>query len=319
MLVEGLHYGLGVVTGDFDDDGWTDIYVACDSTPSLLYRNNRDGTFTDVSVEAGTAYGEAGQEQGSMGVDAGDYNNDGMPDILKTNFMHETSALYRNGGGWFFEDVTYSAGLGINTSIVGWGVQFLDFDQDGWKDILMANGHIYPELERAKAGEDYRQPKILYWNLRNGAFRDITKTAGAALARPYSSRGLATGDLDGNGTLEAVVVNMNEAPSMYRFDVHRGNAVRVELIGTKSNRSAIGAQVRLEADGIRQTDEVRSGSSFASQSDFRLHFGLGSAPIVDKLQVRWPSGARESFSGIRANQAITIKEGAGIANQRSIR
>jgi hypothetical protein len=318
VVVEGLHYGLGVVTSDFDDDGWQDIYVACDSTPSLLYRNNRDGTFTDVSVEAGTAYGEAGQEQGSMGVAAADYDNDGRIDIVKTNFMHETSTIYRNVDKWFFEDSTYSAGLGLHTSIVGWGVEFLDVDHDGWKDMLMANGHIYPELEGKKVGETYRQSKILYWNLRNGAFRDVTEKAGAALQKPYSSRAIAVGDLDGDGSLEAIATNMNEPPSVFRFAVDRGNALLVELIGTKSNRSAIGARVSVEANGLRLVDEVRSGSSFASQSDFRRHFGLAAATTVEKLHIRWPNGAEETFEGLKANQWITIKEGSGIVRQRPL-
>jgi hypothetical protein len=315
IVVDGVHYGLGVVTGDFDDDEWPDIYVACDSTPSLLYRNNRDGTFTDVSIEAGTAYGDAGQEQGSMGVAAGDYDNDGRLDLLRTNFMHETPTLYRNRGEWFFEDATYMGGLGVHTDVVGWGVQFLDFDHDGWKDIVMANGHIYPELEKSKVGEPYRQTGLLYWNLRNGAFRDVT-SASTALQRGYSSRGLATTDLDGNGTLEIVTVNMNDPPALYRLDTQRGNALVVELTGTKSNRSAIGARVSVEAGELRLTEEVRSGSSFASQSDFRIHFGLGHAKAVNKLLVRWPSGAREEFSDVASNQFITVKEGAGIASQR---
>ncbi|MGH9658226.1 MAG: CRTAC1 family protein, partial [Bryobacteraceae bacterium] len=317
ILVEGPHYGLGVVASDFDDDGWPDLYVACDSTPSLLYRNNRNGTFTDVAVEAGAAYGGAGQEQGSMGVAAADYDNDGRIDIVKTNFMDETSTLYRNLGNWFFEDETYAAGLGLHTKVVGWGVEFLDFDHDGWKDIFMANGHIYPELAKANTVESYRQSRTLYWNLRNGAFRDLTPTA-AALAEPHSSRGAATGDFDGDGSLEIVVVNMNQLPSLYRLDLSRGNALLVELLGTRSNRSAIGARVTVEAGGLRQTGEVRSGSSFASQPDFRVHFGLGSAAAVEKVSIRWPSGAREELAGVESNQWITVKEGAGIVDRRPL-
>jgi hypothetical protein len=316
ILVEGLHYGLGAVVSDFDDDGWPDIYVACDSTPSLLYRNNRDGTFTDVAVEAGAAYGHEGQEQGSMGVAAADYNNDGTMDLVKTNFMDETSTLYKNYGKWFFEDSTYSSGLGLQTKIVGWGVVSLDLDQDGWKDILMANGHIYPELEQAQAGESYKQSKILYWNLRNGAFRDITKIGGAEIAKPRSSRGAAAGDLDNDGVPEVMVVNMNELPSLLKFTGERGSGILLELVGTKSNRSAIGSRVTVEAGGLRQVDEVRSGSSFASQPDFRLHFGLGQSTVIDKLQVRWPNGGREEFTAIQANQWITLREGDGIVRQR---
>ncbi|MFN3326008.1 MAG: CRTAC1 family protein [Bryobacteraceae bacterium] len=319
ILVDGLHYGLGVVAGDFDGDGWPDIYVACDSTPSLHFRNNRNGTFTDIAVEAGTAYGDAGQEEGSMGVAAADYNNDGLLDIVKTNFIDETSTLYRNLGDWFFEDATVEAGLGIHTKIVGWGVEFLDFDHDGWKDIFMANGHIYPELAGAKAGENYRQPKLLYWNLRNGAFRDITNAAGSALTMPYASRGVATGDLDGDGALEVIVTNMNEPPSLFRFETGRGNSIVIQLEGVKSNRNAIGAKVAVESDGLRQVNEVRSGSSFASQSDFRLHFGVGGAGVIRKISIRWPSGAAEEIRGVAANQSVRIREGEGIVFQRSFR
>ena len=315
ILIGGLHYGLGVAAADYDNDGWPDIYVACDSTPGILYRNNRNGTFTNVAVEAGAAYGGSGQELGSMGVAAGDYDNDGLIDIVKTNFMDETSTLYKNLGGWFFDDATYTAGLGLHTKIVGWGVELFDFDQDGWKDIFMANGHIYPELTGLKTGESYSQPRILYWNLHNGAFRDVTNAA-AELMKPYSSRGVATGDFDGDGTLEVAVVNINERPSLYRFDADRGNAILVELIGTKSNRSAIGARVTVDAGGQRQTSDVRSGSSFASQPDFRVHLGVGKATMVDKITIQWPSGASEELTDVEANQWITIKEGDGIVTRR---
>ncbi|MGH9674300.1 MAG: CRTAC1 family protein [Bryobacteraceae bacterium] len=316
ILASGVCYGLGVVVSGFDDDGWPDIYVACDSTPSLLYRNNRDSTFTEIAVASGAAYGDAGQEQGSMGVAAGDYDNDGRIDIVKTNFMDETSTLYRNLGGWFFEDSTYSAGLGIHTKFVGWGVQWFDADQDGWKDILIANGHIYPELRGSKTGESFEQTPILYWNLRNGAFRDITLNAGAKLSEPAVSRGVAHGDLDGDGTLETVVVNMNSAPAILKNFGDRGNAILIELVGTKSNRSAIGARVRVKAAGSQQIEEVRSGSSYASQHDFRVHFGLGAARSADRIEVRWPSGLREEYRNVRANQTVTIREGEGIIGSR---
>jgi hypothetical protein len=253
-----------------------------------LYRNHRNGTFADVSVESELPDGD---RRGKWALRQAT-NNDGLIDIVKTNFMNETSTLYKNLGKWFFDDATYEAGLGVHTKVVGWGVEFLDFDQDGWKDIFMANGHIYPELSSARTDESYRQPKILYWNPAH-PFRDITKPD-AALMKPSSSRGVTVGDFDGDGALEVVVSNINEAPSLYRLEVERGNALLIELIGVKSNRSAIGARVTLEAGGARQIGEVRSGSSFASQPDFRLHFGLNRASSVDRVEIAWPSGTRQT-------------------------
>jgi hypothetical protein len=312
MELSDLHYNLGVVSSDFDDDGWPDIYVACDSTPSLLYRNNHNGTFSEVAVARGVAYGPDGQDQGSMGVAAGDYDNDGRIDIVKTNFIYETSTLYHNEGDAYFDDQTYAGGLGVNTRLVGWGISFVDIDQDGWKDIFIANGHIYPELAGAKVNEEFRQPKTVYRNLRNGAFRDITGEGGAPLAVPQVSRGMAVGDLDGDGSPEILVVNMNEAPSLLKNFGPKGNAILVELEGTKSNRSAIGARVTVTSGKLRQTDEVRSGGSYLSQSDFRLHFGLGEATKVDRIEIRWPSGAVENIEDVEAGQCIKVREGSGI-------
>ena len=312
LQLSGLHYNLGVVSSDFDDDGWPDLYVACDSTPSLFYRNNHDGTFSEIGVTRGVAYGPDGQEQGSMGVAAGDYDNDGRIDIVKTNFIYETSTLYRNDGNAYFEDQTYPGGLGVNTGFVGWGIGFVDIDQDGWKDIFIANGHIYPELEGAKRNEDFRQPKTVYWSLRNGAFRDITRDSGPPITTPRVSRGVAIGDLDGDGALEILVVNMNEPPSLFKNFGPKGNAILIEAVGTKSNRSAIGARVIVTAGKLRQTDEVRSGGSYASQSDFRLHFGLGAATTADEIQIRWPGGAVEKLHHVAAGQCIRVREGFGI-------
>jgi hypothetical protein len=319
ILTGGLHYGLGVIASDFDNDGWPDIYVACDSTPGILYANNRNGTFADIAVEAGAAYGDAGQEMGSMGVAAGDYDGDGLMDIVKTNFMDEASTLYHNEGERFFTDVTYQSGLGINTKFVGWGVEFVDVDQDGWKDILMANGHIYPEMERGRGEERFLQSKLLYWNDGKSMFRDVTVSAGGALNAKASSRGMASGDLDGDGALESVVINMNAAPSMLRNVAAKGYALLVQLEGVKSNRSAIGAKVRVEAGGRSQVQEVRSGSSYASQPDFRLHFGLGTADAVDRIEIQWPSGKVEATTKVPANHRFIIREGEGVVRKEAFR
>jgi hypothetical protein len=319
ILIGGLHYGLGVVVSDFDSDGWPDIYVACDSTPGILYANNRNGTFTDIAVDAGAAYGDAGQEMGSMGVAAGDFDGDGRMDIVKTNFMDETSTLYRNEGDRFFTDLTYAAGLGVNTKFVGWGVEFLDVDHDGRQDILMANGHIYPEMESSAGGERFRQSKLLYWNTGRGFFRDVTAAAGAGLNAKAASRGMASGDLDGDGALETVVINMNAPPSVLRNVAAKGNAVLVQLEGVQSNRSGIGARVTVEAGGRAQVQEVRSGSGYASQPDLRLHFGIGDAEAVDRIQIQWPSGAAETVTGVAANHVYLLREGAGVVRKKALR
>ncbi len=311
ITLGGLHYGLGVVVSDYDDDGWPDIYVACDSTPGILYANQKNGTFADIAVEAGAAYGEAGQELGSMGVAAGDYDNDGRMDIVKTNFMDETPTLYRNEGGRFFIDTTFAAGLGVHTNYVGWGVSFLDADQDGRKDILMAHGHIYPEMESRKTAERFRQPKLLYWNAGSGVFADVTAAAGHGVREPFASRGLATGDLDGDGTLEVVVVNMNAPPSVLKNYAPAGNAILIDA-GT------IGARVTIESGGARQGDEVRSGSSYASQSDFVLHFGLGAAASVERATIRWPDGKVETLDNLPANHRVKIRQGKGVLEKRPL-
>jgi hypothetical protein len=313
IRLSGLHYGLGVTSADFDDDGWPDIYVACDSTPSIFYRNNHDGTFSDMAVPTGVAYGENGEEQGGMGVAAADYDNDGKIDILRTNFIDETTAtLYRNLGELFFSDETVASGLAINTKYVAWGTQFVDIDQDGYKDLIVANGHIYPELARGGTSQPFEMPRLLYWNLRNGAFRDVTKHSGAALAAARSSRGLVAGDLDGDGTPEIVIVNMNAPPSVLKNYGEKGASILVKLIGVKSNRSAIGAKIVVSAGASTQTAFVSSGSSYLSQSDFRQHFGLGKATQADRIEILWPGGGRDSLANVAANQEIHVREGEGI-------
>src|SRR5204863_2734533 len=308
------HYAFSISTFDFDDDGWRDIYIACDSTPSILYHNNRDGTFTDVAVTAGAAFNEDGREQAGMGSTIGDFDGDGKLDIFKTNFSDDTATLYRNNGDGTFDDVTYPAGLGLNTQYLGWGTMFLDFDNDGWPDLLLVNGHVYPEVDKQHLGSNYQEPKILYHNDGNGTFTDISENAGSGITSPHAGRGLAIGDLWNDGRISAVISNMNALPSLLVNQVQtRNHWIGMKLQGTKSNRDAIGAKITLKAGSRTSVDEVRSGSSYDSNSDIRLHFGLGSATSVDALQVRWPNGLEEKFDNPKVDSIILLKEGSGSA------
>ena len=308
------YYAFSVSTFDFDDDGWPDIYVACDSTPSILYRNNHDGTFTDVAVTAGAAFNEDGREQAGMGSTIGDFNGDGRLDIFKTNFSDDTSTLYRNNGDGTFEDVTSAAGLGLYTKYLGWGTMFFDFDNDGWPDLLLVNGHVYPEVDKQHLGSSYQEPRILYRNLGNATFADISETAGPALTTIASSRGLAVGDMWNDGKLSAVISNMNAPPSLLVNQVRSPNHwIAFRAIGTKSNRDGIGARITVKAGSRVFVNEVRSGSSYISNSDMRVHFGLGVATKLDSVQVRWPSGLVEQFDNLHIDTIETLKEGAGSA------
>jgi hypothetical protein len=306
------HYGFSVSTFDFDDDGWPDIYVACDSTPSILYRNNHDGTFTDVAVTAGAAFNEDGKEQAGMGSTIGDYNGDGRLDIFKTNFSDDTSTLYRNNGDGAFDDVTFAAGLGLYTKYLGWGTMFLDVDNDGWPDLLLVNGHVYPEVDSQHLGSDYREPRILYHNKGNGTFEDISANAGPAITTAASGRGLAIGDLWNDGRLSAVISNMSAPPSLLVNQARSANHwIAFKTIGTKSNRDGIGAKIRVKVGERVLVDEVRSGSSYDSNNDMRVHFGLGTASKLDWVEVRWPSGLAENFANVRSDAVNTLKEGSG--------
>ena len=308
------HYAFSVATLDYNDDGWPDIYVACDSTPSILYRNNRDGTFTDVAVVSGAAFNEDGREQAGMGATIGDYNGDGRPDIFKTNFSDDTSTLYRNNGDGTFDDVTSAAGLGLYTKYLGWGTMFLDFDNDGWPDLLLVNGHVYPEVDKNNLGSNYEEPRILYHNLGKGTFADISASAGPGINMHASSRGLAVGDLWNDGRISAVITNLNAAPSLLVNQVRNSNHwIAIRTVGTKSNRDGIGARISVKAGARTLVDEVRSGSSYNSSSDMRVHFGLGSATKVDSIQIRWPSGLLERFDNLPADSIQTLKEGSGTA------
>jgi hypothetical protein len=308
------HYAFSVSTLDYNDDGWPDIYVACDSTPSILYRNNRDGTFTDVAVVSGAAFNEDGREQAGMGATIGDYNGDGRPDIFKTNFSDDTSTLYRNNGDGTFDDVTSAAGLGLYTKYLGWGTMFLDFDNDGWPDLLLVNGHVYPEVDKNNLGSNYEEPRILYHNLGKGTFADISASAGPGINMHASSRGLAVGDLWNDGRISAVITNLNAAPSLLVNQVRNSNHwIAIRTVGTKSNRDGIGARISVKAGARTWVDEVRSGSSYNSSSDMRVHFGLGSATKVDSVQIRWPSGLLERFDNLPADSIQTLKEASGTA------
>lgn len=314
------HYGFSVSTFDFDDDGWPDIFVACDSTPSILYHNNQDGTFTDVAVVAGAAFNEDGKEQAGMGSTIGDYNGDGRLDIFKTNFSDDTATLYRNNGDGTFDDITFAAGLGLYTKYLGWGTMFIDVDNDGWPDLLLINGHVYPEVDKQHLGSDYQEPRILYHNKGNGTFQDISEEAGPGITAAESGRGLAVGDLWNDGRMSAVVSNMNAPVSLLVNQVKSANHwIAFKTIGTKSNRDGIGAKIRVKADGRILVDEVRSGSSYDSNSDMRVHFGLGRNDKVDWVEVRWPSGLTEKFSGLHVDGIQHLKEGSGAAINKAAR
>jgi len=308
------HYCFSVSTFDYNDDGWPDIYIACDSTPSILYRNNADGTFTDVAVTAGAAFNEDGREQAGMGSTIGDFDGDGRLDIFKTNFSDDTSTLYRNKGDGTFDDVTANAGLGLYTKYLGWGTMFFDFDNDGWPDLLLVNGHVYPEVDKQHLGSDYQEPRILYHNLGNGKFADISDDAGPGIKTAASSRGLAVGDLWNDGRMSAIISNMNAMPSLLVNQVHYPNHwIAIHTIGTTSNRDGIGAHISVKAGGRTLVDEVRSGSSYSSNSDMRVHFGLGSATKIDFVEIRWPSGRTERFQDPAVDKIHSLKEGSGSA------
>lgn len=293
-------YAFTAIAADLNDDAWTDLYVACDSTPSLYFRNNKDGTFSELGTEAGIAYNENGTEQAGMGIAVADFNNDGTLDLTKTNFIGDYPNLYRNLGKGVFEDAVISAGLGINPQYVLWGTGLEDFDNDGLRDVFQVSGHVFNGMP----DEPWAGPRLLYRNLGGGRFEEISAVPGK-----HSSRGTAFADFDNDGDVDVLIMNMDEPPSLLRNDLQSSRKwLQVRLRGTKSNRSAIGAIVTVHAAGHKQTAPVLSQSSFLSSSDLRLHFGLGDADKVERVIVRWPSGSTQEFTDIKVNSIAELVE-----------
>jgi hypothetical protein len=320
-------YGLSVAASDLDNDGWPDIYVANDSAPATLYLNQKDGTFKDVAIEAGAAVSAEAKPQAGMGVSIGDYNRDGNLDVVKTNFAGDTDSLYTNLGDGVFEDRTYPSGLGVNTRLLGWGVGFFDMDNDGWLDILMSNGHVYPEVDKSKADLKYAEHKYLYRNLRNGRFEEVTNQGGPGIIENASARGCAFGDYDNDGDLDIAVNCMNAIPQLLRCDsTLNRNWIKIKLVGVKSNRTGIGSRVLVTAKTIPaeekplvQMDELRSGGSYFSQNDMRMHFGLEQAAKVDLVEIRWLSGQVDQLKDLDVNRLYVIQEGGKILKAEALK
>jgi hypothetical protein len=306
-----LRFGMGVAWCDFNEDGRVDLYVANDSGPNFLYRNNGDGTFTDVGLASGTALSDDGKEQASMGVTIGDYDHRGRWNIVVTNFAEEYNALYRHEKDFLFTDassVTRTAKASL--PFVGWGTRFFDYDNDGWLDLMVVNGHVYPQIDNPASGSGYRQPKLVYRNDRDGTFTDVSQELGSALTARAVSRGAAFGDLDNDGDIDVVVNNLDAPLTVLRNDGgNANNFLVIDLVGRASNRSAYGARVKVSAGDLVQIDERRSGGSYLSQNDARLHFGLGKRQEVETVEVHWPDGTIEALKNVRANRFLTMTQG----------
>lgn len=309
------YFGMGVICSDFDDDGFVDIYVANDSTPNFLYHNNGNGTFKEIGFVSGTAVSENGSEQGSMGVTVGDYDHDGKLDIFVTNFVDDYDTLYHNDGRNLFTDVSYKANVAaVSMPFVRWGTKFFDYDNDGWPDLFVACGHVYPQLER------YRERKLLHHNNRDGTFTEVAAQCGAPLMQDRVSRGVAFGDFDNDGDVDIVINDLDGEPQLLRNDGGNSlNSVLIRTIGVKSNRDGIGAKIKVVAGDLTQIDEVRSGASYISHSDMRLHFGLEKRAKVDLIEVRWPSGIVDKVTNVSSNRILTIKEGQGLIDQKEFK
>ncbi len=315
------YYGLSVIWADFNNTGRPDIYIADDSTPKYLYKNEGGGKFKDIGLESGTAVSEDGSEQASMGIAIGDYAHNGRPSLYVTNFSDENNLLYRNDGNWNFTDVSYASGTALpSLPYVKWGTAFVDLDNDGWLDLISVQGHVYPQVDTLPSGARYREPKMLQLNQTDGTFCDASAEAGTALKLDRASRGLAAGDLFNDGNVDVVVADIDGPPMVLRnHGVPGRHWVSFELAGTKSNRLALNARVKIIADGMTQTDEVHSGGSYLSQNDLRLHFGLGGAKKIDSIEIRWPSGKVETLTGLDVDHFYSVLEGEGIVAPDRIR
>jgi hypothetical protein len=308
------YYGMQAVWADFNNAGRPDLYVTNDSTPKFLYKNEGNGKFSEIGLESGTAVDEDGSEQASMGIAIGDYQHSGLPSLYVTNFSDEYSVLFRNDGNWTFTDVSYKSGVAVpSLSFVKWGTAFVDFDNDGWLDLIAVCGHVYPQVDALPSGARYREPKIVQMNQKDGTFCDASAQGGPALREPRVSRGLAVGDLFNDGQMDVVVNDLDGVPMILKNHGIPGNHwVSFELTGTKSNRMAIGARLKLVAGGMTQTEEIHSGGSYLSQNDVRVHFGLGKATKIDSMEVRWPSGRVETLKDLQADKFYSVLEGQGI-------
>jgi hypothetical protein len=315
------YYGLGAVWSDFNDDGRLDLFVANDSTPNFLYRNDGKGHFTEVGFLAGTAVSQDGSEQAGMGVALGDYLHTGRLSIFVTHFSDEYAALFRNEGEMSFTDVSFQAGVAAPTiPYVGWGTGFFDFDNDGWPDLFLVNGHVYPQVDTLDVGAKYREPKLLFLNRHDGTFRNISELVGPAIQIPQVSRGAAFGDLFNDGHVDIVVENLDGKPMILRNENPNHNHwIGFELVGTKSNRLALNARIKAVAGDLVQVDEVRSGGSYLSQNDLRIHFGLGSHDHLDRVEIRWPSGEAETINNLAADRFYAVKEGEGVVPRERVR
>jgi hypothetical protein len=309
------YYGMGVICSDFDEDGWVDIFVANDSTPNFLYHNNGDGTFKEIGFTSGTAVNENGSEQGCMGVTVADYDHDGKLDLFVTNFDDDYNTLYRDDGRNSFTDVSYAAKVAaVSLPYVGWGTKFFDYDNDGWVDLFITNGHVYPQLQ------NFHQRNLVHKNNRDGTFTEVGEQLGAPLKEKRAGRGVAFGDIDNDGDVDIVINNLDGPPQLLRNDGgHTNNSVLIKLLGVKSNRDGIGARVKIVSGDLTQTDEVRSGGSYISQNDLRLHFGLEKRTKIDLIEIRWPSGVMDKITTANVNKIVTVKEGQGVIEEKAFR